>query len=142
MRCPCGHEFKWFDARPMVPCRRCHIDPEEGWMGRYKTCRHCSKAAKAQAAVAKAGVATAIAPVAAVGATVAVAGVATAVAVAATVAAVPAVAVGPFALAYEPVRRLRKKKSNPLAKAAASGAFVAGAGLAIGVMLLSGYESD
>lgn len=142
MRCACGHTFSWWRARPLRPCQTCHVDTDRGWVDRFHTCRHCSKSAKAQACAAKLGASAALAPVVAVGASVAIAAVATVATAAVTVAAVPAVTVGPLALAYEPVRRLRKKKTNPLAKVAASGAFVAGAGVAIGIMALGGYDSD
>ena len=121
MSCPCGMRFRWYDARPIRPCVECHVDSDEGPIGRWKTCRYCSNAAKAKCAALKVGTAAGMVPVAA--------------------AAVPAVTIGPFALAYEPVRRLRKKKSNPLAKAAASGAKLVGDGAVMCLLAMDG-DSD
>lgn len=130
MRCACGRRFQWTHARPLRPCRTCHVDSEEGPFGRWQTCEYCSPFAKAQAATLKAGTASVLAPLA-VGAGAA------AIAVAATVAIVPAATFGPLALAYEPVRRLRKRRHNPMAIAAASG--VASIGF---LVMACGYESD
>ena len=70
---------------------------------------------------------------------------ASSVSVGATVAAVPAVTFGPLALAYEPVRRLRKKEKravNALGLAAMSGAVIAAFGAAICVEATCGHDSD
>ena len=141
MRCVCGARFRWNEARPLRPCRHCHRvwDEVEGSVlsraiTQFQTCRHCARSAH----VAKAGLRT-VAAVATV--PVAAAGVglfAGALAVAVGIAAVPAVIFGPMAVIYEPIRRLRKKDTNPLTYAAASG--LAGVGLVC--MACTGYESD
>ena len=141
MSCPCGMRFRWYDARPIRPCVECHVDSDEGPIGRWKTCRYCSNAAKAKCAALKVGTAAGMVPVATAAVGVGVTAAAAAVTVGATIAAVPAVTIGPFALAYEPVRRLRKKKSNPLAKAAASGAKLVGDGAVMCLLAMDG-DSD
>ena len=142
MRCLCGHSFRWYQAAPLRPCRHCHVEPGEGWLGRWQTCTHCSGSAKAEAAAAKAATASALIPAGAVVASVGVAAAAVLLGIGAVVAIVPAATIGPFAIAYEPVRRLRKKKTNPLFKPAISGALVAGTGMAMAVIGACGYESD
>ena len=132
----CEKRFHWQRARPLRPCRRCHSDPDEGFVGRWITCAHCSTTAKVQAAVLRAVTVAALAPAALAG----VGAIAAYVSVGLVVAAVPAVTVGPLALAYEPVRRLRRPKSkNRLAIAAASGAC---AMVLPVIMCCADYDSD
>lgn len=135
--CPCGADFDWTLARPLRPCRRCHVQADVGLIGRWNTCPYCSKAARVQAAAAKVGTATFVgAPLGAAALGVA----AVAVGVGVTVAVLPAATFGPLALAYEPVRRVRGARTNPFAKAAASGAMLAG--YAVVMCLYAGSDSD
>ena len=122
--CPCGHAFNWPTARPVRPCRSAH-----GRVGTWgETCAFCSREAHAKLAVRRT-VSVAIAVPVVAGAVATVGGLA------AAVVAVPLATFGPLALAYEPVRRLRKKKHNPFAVPAASGLLAVGA-------VCSGYDSD
>lgn len=123
MTCPCGHAFSWPAARPVQPCRSAHAGG--GLWG--ETCRYCSGAAHAKLALRRSGLV-------AVGAPLVAGAVATGCGLAVAVMAVPAATFGPLALAYEPVRRLQKKKKNPFAGPAAAGV------LAIGMAIA--YDSD
>lgn len=144
MRCLCGHSFSWGRARAACKCRRAHFD--NGLWG--STCKDCSPQAKASLTLRRAGLAVAAAPPAAVAGAVGLAFAAVFTAVAVVVAAPPATIFGPPALAYEPVRRLRytkehrKKHANPLAMAAASGAYAVAVGTCFCTMATCGYESD
>jgi hypothetical protein len=133
MSCPCGTSFEWLSARPVSgSCSRCHVDEDAGWRERWRTCRYCSRTARAQAAAGRAAVATAIVPLAAAAGAAGV----SAIAIGAVAAVLPAATVGPLALAYEPVRRLRKAH-NPFAKVATSGAKMAGLGAMLCFMWLT-----
>ena len=142
MSCPCGRRFKWMDARPVRPCRHCHISADEGnWLnpGRWKTCAFCAPRARREAKALQAASFAAAMPVGAVIGAAMLSAVSTWIAACTAVALVPAAVFGPPALAYEPVRRACGFKKNYLGRAAASGAGVAVIGTA---MVLSGYDSD
>jgi len=93
-------------------------------------------------AALRTGAALGAAPAAAVGAAAAVSGVAIVVAGAAVVMAVPAVVCTPLAIAYEPVRRLRRKETNVFAKGIGAGGSAVAMGLFIGAWALCGDGSD
>jgi len=133
MRCLCGFTFRWDQARPLRPCLHCHRDWDDGPIRQFKTCSHCSAMAQAEKHVLRTVSAVAAAPAAAVAAGIVLSGVAAAV----VSIAIPAAIAGPLALLYEPVRRIRKKKMNPLA-------YVAAAGFVPVVLCCQacGYESD
>lgn len=136
MSCACGRDFTWEQARPLRPCRRCHVDEDCRFFGRWHTCQYCGPAARAQSAALRASNAVAAAPL-----VTAVAGVAAAAAaIAVTVAAVPAATIGPLALAYHPFHRRCSPggQPNPLAVAAASGAVLA----FVAVSACAGSDSD
>lgn len=120
MTCRCGHVFNWSQAESVARCRQVHLN-RQGFPLWCTTCEGCSHIAKMKLALVRAGVV-----VAAVPATLSVAGVGIGVAsvIAAgvlTTAAVPAVVCGPFALAYEPVLRLRGRGRNPFKRGMSSG---------------------
>lgn len=131
MRCACGARFRWSAARPLRPCSHAHT--EDGWFLSAKTCRYCSKTAHAEKYARQTVGATFCVPVVTLGVGAVISGVA----VAGALAAIPAAVFGGPALLYEPIRRIRKKKHNPLAYAAASGVAVAGA-----CVMACGYDSD
>merc|ERR1712217_34181 len=119
--CHCGHRFSWRSAPTVVPCGRVHLR-EKGFPFWCRTCPDCKPIAKVKLAAVRTGVVvgTPIAGVAAIG----VAGtVAATVATAAVVTtAVPAVVCAPLALAYEPVRRVRRRSRNPFLRGMGAGA--------------------
>jgi len=138
MKCRCGKDFSWDEAESVVPCSKVHWN---GWrVG--KTCKNCTCSAHMKLAALRTGAALGAAPVAAVGAVAAVSGVAIVVAGAAVVMAVPAVVCTPLAIAYEPVRRLRRKETNVFAKGIGAGGSAVAMGLFIGAWAVCGDGSD
>ena len=139
MRCPCGRSFQWDQARPVHPCRRCHYDASRSVWRRWSSCQYCTRRAKAQASVMCAAGTTAQLPILTLRATGFVAAASVTLSIATVVSVVPAAIFGPFALAYEPIRRgFYPKKDNNIGLIACSGVFLSG--FAIGNML--GYDSD
>jgi len=93
-------------------------------------------------AALRTGAALVVAPAAAVGAVAVVSGAAIVVAGAAVVTAVPAIVCTPLAIAYEPVRRLRRQKKNVFAKGICKGGSAVAIGAFIGAMVLFHTDSD
>jgi len=120
MECQCGFSFNWSDARTVVPCRQLHLRPR-GFSLWCTTCPGCSKIATAKLGAVRTGIVVAAPCAAAVAAGVAVVGAATAATAAAVTATVPAVVCAPLAAVYEPVRRIRGRRSNRFVRGMGSG---------------------
>ena len=145
--CPCGHTFRWPDARPPAPCSHCHVDRSMKYTEkcRYKTCAHCSKRAHYQAAIYRAGATALMVPCATASVLSVVTAGAAVVGFGFPLAVVTAAAFGPPALCWETVRRIRGKpkwKGNRLAKAARSGTAVASFGAFVITVGVCGWDSD
>ena len=81
-------------------------------------------------------------PVVAAGAGLAIGVLGSVLATCAVISAVPAVTCGPLALAYEPVRRVRRKNHNPFAKPAGAGLYCSAAAVGMCAFAVFGNDSD
>merc|ERR1711865_974851 len=121
-KCRCGKDFSWDQAETVVPCNKVHWN-DEGWMRVGKTCKNCTCSAHMKLAALRTGAALVVAG-------------------AAVVTAVPAIVCTPLAIAYEPVRRLRRQKKNVFAKGICKGGSAVAIGAFIGAMVLFHTDSD